>query len=233
MKAAADCITHDPTCGIYFIECQDNDKIYIGSSVSTSRRMKAHLRALRRNVHVNKKLQHSFNKYGEGSFAFVVLEHCAASLLAGLETYWIKALDCVTRGFNLTHDASAPCRGMFGERNPFFGKKHSEATRAKLSAINSGTNSPNFGRKASDQTRAKLSVAMRGRRRSEEACRNISLSKSGVNHPCFGKHLSSEHRENIAAAHRGRIFTPEHNARISESKRGKRLVVTDGRRRYI
>jgi len=65
--------------GIYKIVNIVNGKIYIGSALNIYNRIFgsssiSHLKALKNNNHINKKLQNSFNKYGEDSFEFFIVE---------------------------------------------------------------------------------------------------------------------------------------------------------------
>ena len=60
--------------GIYKIINLINGKFYIGSSNNLIKRWRDHLYRLRNNKHMNKHLQNAYNKYGESSFAFVILE---------------------------------------------------------------------------------------------------------------------------------------------------------------
>ena len=60
--------------GIYGIISESHGHIYIGSSDDILRRKKQHLSALRHNKHHCKYLQNSWNKYGENSFKFIVIE---------------------------------------------------------------------------------------------------------------------------------------------------------------
>jgi hypothetical protein len=97
-----------------------------------------------------------------------------------------------------------------GEKNPFFGKMHTEASRSLMSAAHSGENHPNFGKTLSEEHRA-----------------NISSKLSGENHPFFGKTLSEEHRANIAAAKKGeknpffgKTHTEEALAKMSITQKG-------------
>lgn len=48
-----------------------------------------------------------------------------------------------------------------GANNPMFGKKHTEQTRAKMSAKQRGERHPNFGKRLSEETRKKISEARR------------------------------------------------------------------------
>ena len=53
---------------------------------------------------------------------------------------------------------------LVGEKNPFFGKKHSEETRKKLSAGKTGEKHPFFGKKFSEETKDKMRAAWVRRR---------------------------------------------------------------------
>jgi group I intron endonuclease len=55
---------------VYLITNLMNDKTYVGRSKHFDRRVIEHLTLLRKGTHYNKKLQHSFNKYGEECFSF-------------------------------------------------------------------------------------------------------------------------------------------------------------------
>jgi len=60
--------------GIYKIINVVNNKFYIGSSVDLRKRKSKHFSELRHNKHNNKHLQRAWDKYGEASFVFVVVE---------------------------------------------------------------------------------------------------------------------------------------------------------------
>lgn len=62
--------------GVYLIINTVSKKYYIGSAKRFYTRSSQHLRALKNNKHHNQYLQNSFNKYGENSFEFHVLEVC-------------------------------------------------------------------------------------------------------------------------------------------------------------
>jgi group I intron endonuclease len=60
---------------IYAVRNTVNGKSYIGSTNDLYYRKALHLSQLRRGVHHSVILQRAFNKYGERSFDFIVLEH--------------------------------------------------------------------------------------------------------------------------------------------------------------
>jgi group I intron endonuclease len=89
--------------GVYQIRCITNGKIYIGSAVNMPARWAEHQQRLRRCVHRNRHLQHAWNKYGEESFEFIVLEYVTSAFLLRAEQEWIDKSQCTDRkiGFNI------------------------------------------------------------------------------------------------------------------------------------
>lgn len=79
--------------GIYKIINSINNKIYIGSSKNIKNRFRQHLFLLRHNKHFNSHLQSAYNKYGEASFVFEIIEECKTNIIDSREEYWIKALN--------------------------------------------------------------------------------------------------------------------------------------------
>lgn len=73
--------------------------------------------------------------------------------------------------------------GMTGEKNPFYGKTHSEETIRRISETMKSRYSsgdiihPWIGRKHSEETKKKISETKRGRKHSEETKRKMSETK--------------------------------------------------------
>lgn len=71
----------------------------------------------------------------------------------------------------------------FGKENPFYGKRHTEETKQRLSKANMGK-VPWLGRKHSEETRRKMSLSKKGRRLTEEWKKNlVEASKKGQDSP--------------------------------------------------
>ena len=89
--------------GIYLIKNTVNNKIYIGSSINLINRNYKHFWMLRKGIHDNNHLQNSYNKHGESSFIFEVLEHCSSEELILKENYYISKYksNIIDFGFNL------------------------------------------------------------------------------------------------------------------------------------
>ena len=76
--------------GIYKIENLIDGKVYIGSSVNVLNRKYKHFWMLRKGIHDNNHLQHSYSKFGEESFKFEILEYCCNEELINKENYHIS-----------------------------------------------------------------------------------------------------------------------------------------------
>ena len=96
--------------GVYQIRCLPTGKIYVGSAVDLYERWYEHRRALRLGKHINAYLQAAWNKYGEESFEFSILELVSVSVLLQTEQRWIDATSCTNHkvGFNIATIAGSP-----------------------------------------------------------------------------------------------------------------------------
>lgn len=180
--------------GIYKITNTVNDHIYIGSSCSLRHRIGRHFTDLRGNHHDNRHLQAAFNKYGEASFVWVVLELVEPDQLLALEQ---KYIDETKPQYNIAMVAGT-CRGVV----------RSDAHRAAISAAQKG-------RKASAETRARISAAATGRIMSAEHRARLGAAN-------LGRVKSEAEREKLRAALLGRVFTPDTIKRMSiaQQRRG-------------
>ena len=129
--------------GVYYIKNLVNNKLYIGSSVDIQQRIAAHKTELRNGKHKNNYLQNSWNKYGEDSFEFGIIEEIDASKedLRDVEQYYMDYFDVCNRenGFNISCDAERYIPDEFHkkmrsimyskEKNPFYGKHHTSQTK--------------------------------------------------------------------------------------------------------
>lgn len=95
--------------GIYKITNIINNKFYIGSTTeSFAKRWKNHITSLRRNTHKNEYLQNAFNKYGENSFMFSILELCNKNDCLSREQIYLNevlGINC----YNINPNATALC----------------------------------------------------------------------------------------------------------------------------
>lgn len=108
---------------IYKITNLVNGKCYIGETTQFKRRITQHFSDLRSNSHVNLKLQHAFNKYGEENFKVEILFSCPDEERYQREIETIAKYDSFDHGYNLTPGGDGPGgHHMTGENNPMYGK---------------------------------------------------------------------------------------------------------------
>ena len=74
---------------------------------------------------------------------------------------------------------------FIGEGNPFYGKKHSEETKQKISNSKKGTKShlPMLGKKHSEETKQKISKACTGNKMPDSMKKKLSDQRKGVPRP--------------------------------------------------
>ena len=134
---------------------------------------------------------------------------------------------------------------LSGEKNPMFGKHHSEETKQKIGGVHKGKHISEEqkkklsvalkGRIMSDEHKKKIGEANKGRHHSEESKKKISQTKkglqSGEKHPMFGKHHSEESKKKMSQNHYdcsgeknpmfGKHLSEETKKKMSLSKKGK------------
>lgn len=163
--------------GIYCIENIINNKKYIGQSIHIHRRWSEHKSELNNNFHSNDYLQKAWNKYGADNFKFYIIELCDINELDAREDYYILLYNTINDdyGYNLQAGGGVnrivsestryklsqaakkkrPNKDISGNKNPMFGKSHSDETKEKI-------RQSRIGSKASDETREKLSKMRTG-----------------------------------------------------------------------
>lgn len=126
--------------GIYKIVNKLNGKIYIGSAVNLIKRKNQHLHYLRKGTHPNIHLQRSYNKHGEESFIFIIIERCKIQELISKEQFYMNNLKpqyniCPVAGSSLgrvtTEETKMKMKISHSKRNC----KHKYTTRLKMSII--------------------------------------------------------------------------------------------------
>lgn len=109
--------------GIYGIQCNVNNKIYVGKSINLYQRFKSHTTALNRRLKdENIYLINAWHKHGSENFEYKILEYCPIEELKEKELYWMDRMESLdnTKGYNLRRDTAS---GMIP----------SDETRKKLS----------------------------------------------------------------------------------------------------
>lgn len=106
------------TCGIYEIVNRVNGKRYVGQSLNIEKRWSYHRQDLTRGNHHSAYLQRSWDKYGEASFLFIIINECEPEEMNDLEQHEINKKS----EYNNSKTAGSP-RGV----------KHTKETRENSS----------------------------------------------------------------------------------------------------
>jgi len=171
-------------CGIYIIQNNINNHIYIGSSINIKKRFNSHLNLLNTNKHSNSHLQSAWNKYGKENFVFLHVETISipeSRLIR--ENKWIKI-------------HKPEYNNILVNINGYF--FHSEETKEKI-------RQKALGRKVSDETKAKIKETSKGRILSEETKQKISESNKGKAHGTKGQKPSEKTRLATIESNKKRI----------------------------
>lgn len=171
------------TRGIYKIINVVNNKFYVGSAVDFTARKRRHWWALRSQRHANKHLQAAWNKYGEESFKFLIVEELPEGAdLVSAEDAWLKEHVGKEYCYNLGTEAVAFTRGWYGEKNSMWGKTfvHTPEAKARIAAASKA-------RIQSDEEKSKRRQTMKGHHVSTSTRAKISATLSGQGNFWFGK----------------------------------------------
>lgn len=181
---------------IYKIINIQNAKFYVGSSTILAARWRKHTRDLRANKHHCPHLQSAWNKHGEDSFVFRVVEVVdSVEQLQAAEQRWLNAHHGQPNCYNFAKYVDNSSRGVaraeshkqalsaalteFYKNNahPALGRQHSETSKELMRQNRAGKpvaestkellRQANLGKTASADTRAKLSAQRKGKIRSE------------------------------------------------------------------
>lgn len=167
---------------VYLITNTINGKKYVGkTTLSIEDRFKRHQYVSKRD---STYLYAAMRKYGVENFTISLLEEVHdASILSSKEMIWISNIN---PEYNMTKggdggDTSSSKRykeymkshseKMSGANNPFYGKKHNDETKRKISEKKTGTI-------LTEETKQKISVANLGKKKTPESIRKTSLANS-------------------------------------------------------
>jgi hypothetical protein len=193
--------------GIYKITNIKNGKIYIGSSNDMGRRCIGHATMLNGNKHDNIHLQRAWNRDGESSFEFSIIELCFPFSLISREQYWIDELK---PEYNL-----APIAGSLA--NFWTGRKLSEEHKRNIGLGNKGKIGPMRGKRHSPEAIEKMRTAALNRT-DEVKLKNVTSHKGKPN-GLLGKKATKEHRENISKGNKGKPKSLAHRLALSVAQK--------------
>lgn len=209
--------------GIYKITNIKNGKVYIGSaSKSFNTRWQQHRNALKRGDHYNNHLQMSWNKYGEDSFIFEVLEICDAENCIERENYNISLYN-----FEILYN-------ILPQAGSTLGAKRTKETKDKISKSHIGKRASiearekmrasKLGKKLSEDHKMKISKTLSGRKKSDEFKDKISRIKKG-NKYNLGRKTSNETKDKISKANKNKTRNQEVCNKLSAASSKKKQVI--------
>lgn len=190
--------------GIYMITCIKNGNRYIGSSKNIKKRIYNHLVLLRKKSHHNSHMQNIWNKYGEESFCFSILEEVLEeSALIDREQFWIDFLN---------PEINKAIKAQSG----FLGKKHTTETKKRLSDIQKKRMESSGLRDRLRQAARSQNInqpnAMKGKKLSYERKQKLKVAAQ--------KQFSDKESRRIHSEAMKKWMTPQMKIQISIAKTG-------------
>jgi group I intron endonuclease len=152
--------------GIYKIVNKIDGKYYVGKASDFKNRWAVHKFGLKRNIHSNIHLQRAWNKYGQDSFEFYIVEYITPimeELKLAEQRYLNIAKTDSLNVYNMSF--------VSGINNGMLGRTASPETRQKMKFAHKGTR----GLKHSIETKLKIGIASKGRYFSPET--RLKMSK--------------------------------------------------------
>jgi group I intron endonuclease len=190
------------TSGVYSIINKSNGKIYIGSSSNIQYRFNVHLYRLRKGNHANQLLQAAWNKYGEKSFIFELIEIVVdKTKIIEREQHYIDILNtAVPYGYNIRKIASSN-----------LGCKHSDEAKFKISCSSKA-------RRHSEETRRKIGEIHKGLHHTDESKIKISINRTGIV-PKWINPIARSRK--ISESRKGYIMPQSTKDKLSKAHKGK------------
>lgn len=205
---------------VYIIVNEENNRVYVGSTVNYPKRKLSHLGRLRDNFHSNKRLQEDFNLYGESSFHFQILEsfeNISEVDLAKREEFYIHEFNSCDpeKGYNI-----------YSRCNAFSDEAREEISRKCSKELNG-----NYGNSLSEEIKKK----MRDRRYGEDhvnkprvssykkkTVEELAKSREQLSLKMKGRVVPQETRDKISKARQGMKWSQEVKNKFSEDRKGEK-----------
>jgi group I intron endonuclease len=190
---------------IYKIINIQNAKFYIGSSTVLAARWRKHTRDLRANKHHCPHLQSAWNKYGEDSFVFRVVEVVEQQeQLPAAEQRWLNEHHGKAHCYNFAKYVDNSNRGIVRADS------HKQALSAALTEFYKNNPHPALGRQHSEESKARMRSNRAGKPVAESTRELLRLAN-------IGKTASAETRAKLSAQRKGKVRSEDHAAKFNKA----------------
>ena len=154
----------------------------------------------------NEELKEDIRKYSPFKFERKIIEYCTDIYhLARQELYWIKE-------FNALEDNNWYNKDCSYKPNHFWGKKHSNTSKQKMSGNLIGKHPKSYKRWHTEKMGHRKGVKL-----TKDHKIKIAVSMLGPNNHFFGKHHSPEANESNRQKHLGKHTTEETKQKLSKT----------------
>jgi len=197
-----------------------NKKVYIGQTTkSLNYRKSTHIRGSRNKRPQCRKFHFAIQKYGHENFEWTVIATCSSQEELNTKEIEFISIFKATEdefGYNLAQGGRSGGRlseetkrilseKSRGEKSVWFGRKHTEETKIKISLAQKGKT----GKPHTEASKEKLRQRMMGNSISEEARAKISAKKTGFKH-------SQASKEKMSAERKKNYLNPEYQQKMKE-----------------
>jgi len=199
--------------GVYEIRNTLNNKVYIGSSINTSSRMREHSRKLSKGDHECPHLQASWGKYGADAFKIKLLLVCAEKDILFYEQRIMDGFKANDKRFGYnTRIVVETCAGI---------KKTAEQRRKQCEIAKRGPEHHYYGKRLSDAAMVASAEYKRTHVVTEDTKAKMRASSNrGARHHFFGKSLSDAALKASAEKRRTCGISAEGRANMSMALKG-------------
>lgn len=210
------------TCGIYAVVVDNYRYMYIGQSKNIEKRTSDHLSLLRQGKHYNTKMQNVFNKYGESSFEFILIEKCERNKLNEREQCYIFVygtfyLENPSFGLNLT---------MGGEGRKQAHQDEKEKTKRKISRKKFIDSNPDYYKNIIGMKLKEKYKSKELRERNSNNMKKLHKNQEYHNH-YLEVRRSEKWRKQMSEKHKGNKQDEQTKKRISE-KLSRKVICENG-----
>lgn len=176
---------------VYAIVNKVNSKAYIGGTTNLFKRIPKHKYRLNLNKHENTYLQNSYNKHGEESFEWYVVEKCTQDNALVREQKYLDTFKTYKRemGYNIQKEATNRRHTLETieklrqkrklQKPTMLGKKHSKEAKEKMRQSHIGQVPWNKGKPCSEETKLRLRTLRKGVPVPQEMRDRISATMKG------------------------------------------------------